>query len=225
MPRSQDSARFDLADAFLRVQAQLLADLSVGRLFEHPSAAGAATEHHWTRLLSLYLPHRYKVAPAFIINAAGHRSRQIDIAIYDNFTTAPLFPHISGPHIPIESVYAVFEVKPSISKQWLEDAAEKGASVRRLAPRQKILTGLLGTTSVWNPDNFSDNLERAMQDLTATHKLNLGCAVSHGSFRNSTKLTTAPANRALFYFLLSLITQLNKLPRVPSKLPAYLKSA
>ncbi len=221
MSRPSDSRYFDLADAFLRVQSQLLADLSVGRLFEHPSAAGAATEHHWTQLLSLYLPHRYKIAPAFIINAAGQRSRQIDIAIFDNFHTAPLFPHLSGTHVPIESVYAVFEVKPTISKQWLDDAAEKAASVRELSPNKKILAGLLGTSSVWLPDNFATNLRRTLKG----RKLNFGCALEHGSFHKDRVLKVAPANRALLFFLLSLVTQLNKLPRQSPNLRHYLRAA
>src|SRR5690349_9567558 len=47
MPRPPDSGRIHLAEIFRRVQQEMLAQLSVGRLFEHASTAGAATEHHW----------------------------------------------------------------------------------------------------------------------------------------------------------------------------------
>src|SRR5689334_17942446 len=132
MPRRPDSGQIDLAEVFRRVQEEMLAQLSVGRLFEHASSAGAATEHHWLQLFDRYLPKRYRAAPAFVIDSTGRRSRQIDIAIFDNLYTPPLFPHSSGLHLPAESVYAVFEVKPTFSRQWLRDAAEKAASVRSL---------------------------------------------------------------------------------------------
>ena len=35
-------------------------------------------------------------------------------------------------NVPAESVYAVFEIKPTFSRQWLRDAGEKAASVRAL---------------------------------------------------------------------------------------------
>src|SRR5579863_4270381 len=171
MPRHPDSGQLDLAEVFRRVQIEMLAQLSVGRLFEHASSAGHATEHHWLELFDRYLPKRYRATPAFVIDAAGRRSRQIDIAIFDNHSSPTLFPHTSGLHIPAESVYAVFEVKPTFSRQWLSDAGEKAASVRVLhrtsvpviaggsrrssiLPRP-ILAGLLATGSVWNADAFS----------------------------------------------------------------------
>jgi hypothetical protein len=179
MPRKPDSGRIDLIEIFRRVQAQMLSDLSVGGLFEHATSAGTATEHHWINLFERYLPRRYRAAPAFIIDADGGRSRQIDIAIFDNLYSPPLFPHEAGLHLPAESVYAVFEVKPTISKQWLRDAAEKAASVRALrrtsapiiasgalrrAPirPQPILAGLLATSSVWSPETFGDNIRNAL---------------------------------------------------------------
>lgn len=199
MPRKPDSGRIDLIEIFRRVQTQMLSDLSVGNLFEHASSAGAATEHHWINLFERYLPKRYRAAPAFIIDADGGRSRQIDIAIFDNLYSPPLFPHEAGLHLPAESVYAVFEVKPTISKQWLRDAAEKAASVRALrrtsapiiasgalrrAPirPQPILAGLLATSSVWSAETFGDNVRNALASLDDAGRIDLGCSLEHGAF-------------------------------------------
>jgi hypothetical protein len=180
MPRRPDSGQIDLGEIFRRVQEEMLAQLSVGKLFEHASTAGAATEHHWLQLFDRYLPKRYRAAPAFVIDSTGRRSRQIDIAIFDNLYTPPLFPHSSGIHLPAESVYAVFEVKPTFSRQWLRDAADKAASVRSLrrtsvsvigreATRPPaILAGLLATTSVWTAPTFATNLRRARQEPERT---------------------------------------------------------
>jgi len=191
MPRKPDSGQLDLAEVFRRVQVQMLSELAVGSMFEHASSAGAATEHNWIHLFERYLPKRYRAAPAFVIDCDGRRSKQIDIAIFDNLYSPPLFPHDAGLHIPAESVYAVFEVKPTISKQFLRDAAQKAASVRTLrrtsAPvysrgaacgltargltvtarrtaikPQPILAGLLATSSVWSAETFDANLRNAL---------------------------------------------------------------
>src|SRR5580704_8400319 len=193
MPRRRDSGQINLTEVFHRVQQEMLAQLAVGRLFEHASSAGAATEHHWLELFDRYLPKRYRATPAFVIDSLGARSRQIDIAIFDNLYSPLLFPHPSGFHIPAESVYAVFEVKPTFSRQWLQDAAEKAASVRglhrtsvpviaggtrRSAIRPKpILAGLLATGSVWKPGTFAPNLRRALASLD--YPLDLGCSLDH----------------------------------------------
>src|SRR5262249_18729093 len=109
MPRSPDSAQIDLAEIFLLVQRQMLACLEVGDAFEHAGASGSASEQRWIDLFNRYLPHRYRASPAFVVDADGRRSRQIDLAIYDNLYSPLLFPHDSGVHIAAESVYAVFE--------------------------------------------------------------------------------------------------------------------
>jgi hypothetical protein len=62
MPRRPDSGQINLTEVFHRVQQEMLAQLAVGRLFEHASAAGAATEHHWLELFDRYLPKRYRTS-------------------------------------------------------------------------------------------------------------------------------------------------------------------
>ena len=211
MPRRPDSGQIDLAEVFRRVQQEMLAQLSVGRLFEHASTAGAATEHHWLQLFDRYLPKRYRAAPAFVIDSTGRRSRQIDIAIFDNLYTPPLFPHSSGIHLPAESVYAVFEIKPTFSRQWLRDAADKAASVRALRRTSvsvigrsatsppPILAGLLATTSVWTPETFAVNLSRARRDL------DIGCCLEHGAFEDN---HISSPDESLVFFILRLLDRL-----------------
>lgn len=227
MPRLPDSGQLNLADVFHLVQRRLLADLHTTGTFEHPSANGTATEQIWIELFSQFLPARYRSAPAFIINAAGQRSRQIDIAIFDNLASPPLFPNPAGIHIPIESIYAVFEVKPTISKQWLQDASIKAASVRQLqSSNRKILAGLLATSSVWKEETFPTNLRRALRALPTPQKIDFGCALEHGSFEHHKSVSVSPSNRALIFFLLRLVTRLNSLGLTPKvDLLKYLRGA
>src|SRR5690242_20213478 len=159
MPRRPDSGHIDLAEVFRRVQQEMLAQLSVGALFEHPSAMGHATEHHWLQLFDRYLPKRYRAAPASVIDSTDRRSRQIDIATFDNLGAPPRCPRSGGRRLRADGGYAVYEGRPSSSRQWLRDAAEKAASVRSLhrtsvsvigreaTKPPPILAGLLATTS------------------------------------------------------------------------------
>ena len=218
MPRRPDSAQIDLAEIFRRVQQEMLAQLSVGRLFEHASSAGAATELHWLQLFDRYLPKRYRAAPAFVIDSTGRRSRQIDIAIFDNLYTPPLFPHSAGLHLPAESVYAVFEVKPTFSRQWLRDAADKAASVRVLhrtsvsvigraaTSPPPILAGLLATTSVWTARTFAANLRRC-------NDLDIGCCLEHGSFEGK---TISSPDQSLIFFIIRLLDRLRSMGTAPA---------
>jgi hypothetical protein len=231
MPRPPDSGQIDLTEVFHRVQQEMLAQLAVGRLFEHAAAAGSATEHHWLELFDRYLPKRYRATPAFVIDSLGGRSRQIDIAIFDNLYSPLLFPHASGFHIPAESVYAVFEVKPTFSRQWLQDAAEKAASVRALhrtsvpviaggskrsaIQPQPILAGLLATGSVWNPKTFAPNLRRALSSLK--NPLDLGCALDHGAFEYKRRsLRISQRDESLIFFVIRLIERLRAMGTAPA---------
>lgn len=229
MPRHPDSAHIDLTEVFRRIQLEMLAQLAVGRLFEHASTAGAATEHHWIELFNRYLPKRYRATPAFVIDSSGRRSRQIDLAIFDNLYSPLLFPHASGLHIPAESVYAVFEVKPTFSRQWLRDASEKAASVRALRrtsvsilsaggkrspirPRP-ILAGLLATSSVWT-GSFDSNLRRALASLASP--LDVGCCLEHGSFERARSIRVSDPNESLIFFILRLLDRLRAMGTAPA---------
>jgi hypothetical protein len=232
MSRSSDSGQLDLAEVFYSVQEEMLAQLAVGHFFEHPTASGTATERHWLDLFDRYLPKRYRATPAFVIDSEGHRSRQIDIAIFDNLYSPLLFPHESGLHIPAESVYAVFEVKPTFSRQWIRDAGEKAASVRRLQRTSvrvmsgnklrppihpmPILAGLLATSSVWTPKTFSQNLKAALTEPRPTHRLDLGCSLEHGSFEQTEKVKVSIQEESLIFFILRLLERLRAQGTAPA---------
>ena len=220
MPRASDSGQLDLCETFLRVQHEMLAQLAVGHAFEHASTAGAATEHHWLEMFHRYLPKAYRAAPAFIIDSLGRRSRQIDIAIFDHLYSPVLFPHASGVHVPAESVYAVFEIKPTFSRQWLRDAAEKAASVRALhrtraphGPRlQPILAGLLAAGSVWTPSTFAANLHSGLEATP----LDLGCCLQYGAFEQTRTLRISSHDESLIFFVLRLLERLRAMGPAPA---------
>jgi hypothetical protein len=236
MGKHKDSGRVDLRQAFLRVQQQMLADLSASEVFEHPTACGAATEQRWISFFNRYLPERYRAASAFVVDAAGNRSRQIDIAIYDHFYSPLLFHHESGFHIPAESVYAVLEVKQTLTAKWIADAGCKAASVRRLRrtsapvlslgslcppkPPPPILSGILSLDAVW-AGPFPRRISPLLRRLRPEERLDLGCSLRQGAFEVSPAAPpflihfSDPAE-ALIYFVLRLLDRLRQMGTAPA---------
>ena len=230
----------DLRRVFTQVQAELRAQLATGGLFQHPTAAGDASEHCWLELFNRYLPKRYRAAPAFVVDCLGRRSRQIDIAIFDNLYSPVLFPHGSGLHLPAESVYAVFEIKTSLTPHYIKYAGEIAGSVRglkrtsvasisngrrraALEPRP-ILAGILAATSMWTPETLKAQIRKTMALVKDSEKLDLGCALDHGAFEyRSGKLVVSGPEESFQYLMYRLLERLQQTGTAPAlDLGAYL---
>jgi hypothetical protein len=76
---------------------------------------------------------------------------------------------------------------------------------------RKIIAGILATSSVWQPATFKPNIRRLVRN---TH-LDFGCALEHGAFEHRTAVSVSHPNRALIFFLLRLVTHLNRLAPAP----------
>jgi len=102
------------------------------KILTHPVSKGNASELEWLSMLSSYLPTRYKVEKAFVIDSEGKVSDQIDIVIFDRHYSPFLLRQNGATYVPAESVYAVIEVKPTLNPASIRYTADKAASVRRL---------------------------------------------------------------------------------------------
>ncbi len=228
----RDSGRVDLYQVFLRVQEEMLASLATSKVFYHSTACGNATERHWIELFNRYLPQRYCASNAFVIDADGRRSGQIDIAIYDRFYSPRLFHDESQPYIPAESVYAVFEVKQAFSALVIRDAAAKAASVRRLRrtsvpipsagppyPAKQpfpILAGILALDAP-QEDRGAACVKAMLRNLGPDERLDIGCSLGRWAFEVSaaggadTSLQLSQREEALIFFMLRLIQRLQQM--------------
>ena len=111
----------------------MITKLSTNRMsIIHPGAKGDVSELNWIQWLKDYLPKRYCVDKAFIIDCENNISDQIDVVIYDQQYSPFVFNQDSVIYIPAESVYAVFEVKKELNKEYIEYAEKKAGSVRSL---------------------------------------------------------------------------------------------
>lgn len=185
----------DLKEMFAGLQTEMNAALKINRLaIPHQGSKGDATEDKWIEFLRTYLPKRYDVDKAMVIDHEGNVSQQIDIVLYDVFYTPFIFIHNGFKYIPAEGVYAVFEVKQDI-KNNIEYAGKKIESVRKLKrtsipmictgcihparPLSPILGGILSSTSSYEQTNtIKENLKK----LTGMQSLDLCCCADKYSF-------------------------------------------
>jgi hypothetical protein len=253
-PETPGPPSFDLTGAFFKRQEKLRNDLGMGDVTSHPGTKGDSTELNWRHMLEEFLPRRYGVSQAFVVDADGRQSDQIDVVIHDRHFSPLLFEVGDACFIPAESVYAAFEVKQELSKENVEYAGDKLATVRSLrrtsAPvphaggvfkpitPDRIIGGVLTRRSGWSPP-FGDAFEACLNALDAKDSddfmwgLDIGCAVEAGGFtvtRNTDTGTTVTIDHsdgdvALIYFVMRLLRQLQAVGSAPAiDYDAYLRS-
>lgn len=207
--------------------------LSVARKsFQHPGVKGDASETVWISLLERYLPARYSVAKAHVVDSLGNFSDQIDVVVFDRQYSPFIFNYEGQTIIPAESVYAVFEAKQTADAQLVRYAQDKVASVRALHRTSlpiphaggvysaksliPILGGMLTFESEWSPP-LGKPLESILLDGTGDRQLDIGCVASHGHFaRNGAgALDFVPENKPATAFLFKLISRLQFSGTVP----------
>lgn len=217
---------WSLKDIFANMNMDISQSLETVRgSLAHPSAKGDASEKVWRKILNTYLPRRYKAAKAHVVDSWDAFSEQIDIVVYDRQYSPLIFQYEGETVIPAESVYAIFEVKQTLSADNVEYACKKVASVRRLhrtslriphaggtyphKPPIPILGGLLTLESDWKPA-LGKPLRAALCSEKGTERLDLGCAAAHGYFQLNKDGTYAvhAGGKPAAAFLFELISQL-----------------
>jgi hypothetical protein len=195
--------KINVSDLFNGLQKQMVAQLNTNRKFiQHPGSKGDSLENVWIEWLRHYLPNRYCVDKAIIIDSIGQLSHQIDLVIYDQQYTPFVFSQNGIHYIPAEGVYAVFEVKPDFKgnvdrHNFFKYTGIKIESVRKLKrtsvkiinagvecparPLTKILGGILASTNTYAHTN-TKTIESHIKSLKGLQTIEMGCAVDYASF-------------------------------------------
>ena len=199
----------------------------------HSSAKGESSEAVWTTLFTKYLPHRYAVAKATIVDSNGQFSEQIDLVLFDRQYTPLIFEHHGQIIVPAEAVYALFETKQEIRADYVRYAQKKASSVRRLhrtsapvqtidgcrtATPQAMLAGFLAFETNWKTAMIGKNLAPLLAADQGEGRLDFGCVAAYGTFgcEGADSLTWAPHRKATTCFLLELITRLQRMGTAPA---------
>jgi len=239
-------AKFDIAAAFRNKEMAMRASfLAIRNVTDHGTTRGDECEADWIGLLRDFLPTRYLVGPIFAVDHTGAMSEQIDVAIYDTHFSPQWFGTANGTRfVPVESVYAVFEVKPAFNSEYIRAARQKIASVRKLnrtcesvvhkggtyektnitpAP---IIGGILTTRQEITNDPVGKMLETQPGDPHAPNFLNIGICLDGFTFDYTPQvspsggitvpLETSLAGHQLIHFAIRLFRQLQAVGSVPA---------
>ncbi len=229
-------SEWSLPKLFASLHRKIDTELSVAReALSHPTTKGDTSEAIWIGLLGQYLPERYRVCSAHIVDSDGVFSDQIDIVVFDRQYSPFVFDFLGAKVVPAESVYAVFEAKQSINSAIIDYARDKVATVRSLSrtsmpiptatgtaepvPPKHIIGGLVTLESDWKNPPLGDALQTKLDaDQDILKRLDLGCVAAHGVFKFDNvaaihELITSSS--ATTKFLFELIAGLQTLGTVP----------
>lgn len=238
-----------LKKLFLHLQGQMAAKLNTNReCIPHQGSKGDASEECWRIMLREYLPKRYRVEKAFVVDSLDQCSDQIDIVIFDQQYSPFLFNQDGAYYVPAESVYAVIEAKQDFNKKMIEYAAGKAASVRKLKRTNAVFStasgsmkkhwmfdipaGIVALGSEWSPplgDAFNDVINEVAK--LDGHRLDFGCAIQGGAFSvtysgsNAPVLEKSPVDVSLVTFFWNLVARLQTQGTAPAiEVPEYFKA-
>lgn len=223
-----------LRDAFASEQECLAANLKSSFRITHNGDRGEVNEQFFIDFLRAYLPNRYTVEKAIVLDSIGQVSHSVDVVVFDRQYTPTLLDNDKHRYVPAEAVYAVFECKPTIDKGYLKYAGEKIASVRKLHRTSvdihhaggvfkkkalfPILGGILAGDVDW-ADGLGESFRKNHQTLTGDQQVDCGFAASGACFdifADQDAYTFGPEDNALAFFAFRLLWKLQTLATVPA---------
>jgi len=231
---SKSDGKSFLRSAFAAEQEVLKGKLKFSsESITHDGVMGDVNEQHFIEILRKYLPNRYAIDSAIVIDSNGVSSDQIYIVIFDRQYTPTLLDQHDHRFIPAEAVYGIFEVKPTINKVYLEYAASKAESVRVLErtsvtivhaggkyppkPLFPIISGIIATNIEWAQGFRSSSFIENHRLLSGSRSIDCGLSVSGGCFDPFDKeLKIGSMENSLAYFIFRLLQQLQGLGTVPA---------
>lgn len=232
-PTDPKNTKF-LRSAFKTEQECLVAKLQSSKRITHAGDRGEVNEQHFIDFLRKYLPNRYTVEKAIVVDSKGAVSDSIDVVVFDRQYTPTLLDNDKHRYVPAEAVYAVFECKPTINKDLLEYAADKAASVRKLhrtsvdihtadgVTKAKkhftIIAGILAIDVGWK-DGFGKSFRKVHAKLKGDRALDCGFAATGASFdefEGAGKYNLGPKDNALAHFAFRLLHGLQPRATVPA---------
>lgn len=224
----------DLKELFKAFQDKMLNDANCSRAINHTVDKGNIAEETWIKWFNSYLPKRYSASKATVIDCHSNTSDQIDIVLYDTQYSHMVFEHCNIKYIPAESVYAIFEIKPTLNKKNLEYAGDKAKSVRKLyrtstdihhaggcyKPKElfHIISGILTTDSDWSMP-FDSNVIKNLNRFNLEQQIDFGCVLNAGSFYynyEEKSIQISEPSESLVFFFLQLLCSLQKMGTVPA---------
>lgn len=116
----------------LRMQSAAGRLAAAQQLIKHNPTRGSTAENALRALLREFLPQRCGIGSGFMLAANGAASRQLDIIVFDQFESAPLYRDGDIVIVSPDSAYVTIEVKSNLDSVSLADAFANIQSVKSL---------------------------------------------------------------------------------------------
>lgn len=149
----------------------------------HYPTEGSYREAVWESLFKMVVPRKYCIEQGvFIIDAFGHKSREVDLAIFDELYTPYIFNYGKIKFIPIEAVAAVVQCKGEFPDKKVIESWEESISA--------LTTSMdsVARMATYMADNL-DNPHGRKNDLTqtATRPVKILCTLAGKNFLDEYK--------------------------------------
>lgn len=133
----------------------LEAEYEKSKNLNHRGNKGTYRERLLDEILKQFLPKRYGITSGESFDCKGNRSKQLDIAIYDDLFSFAL-PYNEVKLIPFESMYGCIEVKSKLDKKAMFESLENIASLKKLYREKPDACQILPNRAI-NIDGISWN--------------------------------------------------------------------
>ena len=157
-----------LADNYEKIEESIVNQILLN-VSNHYPTVGAYRENVWKSLFEMIIPKKYCIEQSvFIIDSYGHKSKEVDLAIFDEMYTPYIFNYGKIKFIPIEAVAAVVQCKSkridkSNVKEWKEEIERLITSMDSVA---RLATKLVDN-SVMTPHSVTQTATRPILILCA----------------------------------------------------------
>lgn len=132
--RSTRSPSKVFANVLAQAEKRLILDAEKAENLGHKGLKGNERAAALKDFLEEHLPAIFAVGSGEAIDFRDHRTGELDLFIYDRSTAAPIQSSSESALIPAESLYAVIEVKTTLSQDELNKCFKAAARVRKLKP-------------------------------------------------------------------------------------------
>lgn len=119
-----------MQDYFRSIGKILTAEFDASDLIHHRGSKGRVRERSLERHLEKILPYRFGLGHGEIRSSNGSISTECDLIIYDKLNCPIIFNDEETQVFPIESVYAIIEVKSWVSTKHLIEFSNKMGEIR-----------------------------------------------------------------------------------------------
>lgn len=124
-------------------------------IISHPGTRGSLAEHFLRDLIRDFIPQRYGIGTGFVVRKGGPSSLQIDVLVYDQLSSSPLYKDGELVVLTAGSAKVAIEVKSQLNSDEIPRAYTNIASVKSIDPE---VTGIVFGYDGVQADKFAEHV-------------------------------------------------------------------